>query len=301
MKLFAPDYYKEFKCKADRCSHSCCIGWEIDVDKKAIERYALSEAPYASKVLSSISSDGTPHFALGENDRCPHLDSNGLCRIITEMGEEYLCDICREHPRFYNSTPLGREVGLGMSCEEACRIILSSDSYAVNKIGNAQGSVRKCAFIAPVTRETIYSVLSDRSVPYEKRLNNIALRYGISPREKCDDEWREILSSLEYLDEAHKELFLCYSSNPQTAKSLEEPLERALAYFIYRHCAEAESEEEHRTLIGLCLVLERLLASVAQNTVSEITGAIEEAARIVSAEIEYSEDNLETLKEELLF
>ena len=27
-----PDYYKEFQCIADQCEHSCCIGWEIDVD-----------------------------------------------------------------------------------------------------------------------------------------------------------------------------------------------------------------------------------------------------------------------------
>jgi lysine-N-methylase len=32
MKLIAPDTYPEFCCIADRCRHSCCIGWEIDVD-----------------------------------------------------------------------------------------------------------------------------------------------------------------------------------------------------------------------------------------------------------------------------
>jgi lysine-N-methylase len=32
MKLRAPKYYLDFACIADRCKHSCCIGWEIDVD-----------------------------------------------------------------------------------------------------------------------------------------------------------------------------------------------------------------------------------------------------------------------------
>ena len=27
-----------------------------------------------------------------------------LCRIILNLGEDALCDICREHPRFYNFT-----------------------------------------------------------------------------------------------------------------------------------------------------------------------------------------------------
>ena len=301
MKLFAPDYYKEFKCIADRCTHSCCIGWEIDVDREALKRYRSSAHPYADKVLSSISSDGEPHFSLCEGERCPHLDERGLCRIITEMGEGYLCDICREHPRFYNTTPLGREVGLGMSCEEACRIILSSDSYAVNEIGRARGGVRKCAFIAPVTRETLYSILSDRTSPYEKRLNDIALRYGIPPTEKSDAEWREILGSLEYLDDAHRELFLCYSSNPKTAKSLDGALERALAYFIYRHCAEAENEAEHRNTVGLCLMLERLLASVAAAKGVTTAEGLIPYAQALSEELEYSEDNTDTLKTELLF
>ena len=36
MKLFAPEYYKQFKCIADKCTHSCCIGWEIDIDEEAL-------------------------------------------------------------------------------------------------------------------------------------------------------------------------------------------------------------------------------------------------------------------------
>ena len=39
MQLFAPTYYKKFKCIADRCQHNCCIGWEIDIDGETPERY----------------------------------------------------------------------------------------------------------------------------------------------------------------------------------------------------------------------------------------------------------------------
>ena len=30
MTVTVPSYYKDFKCIADKCRHSCCIGWEID-------------------------------------------------------------------------------------------------------------------------------------------------------------------------------------------------------------------------------------------------------------------------------
>ena len=100
MKIFAPGYYKKFKCIAEACRHSCCIGWEIDVDADAVLRYrALCDR----NILESIDfSAEAPHFELRADGRCPHLDGRGLCRIICEHGEEYLCDICREHPRFYN-------------------------------------------------------------------------------------------------------------------------------------------------------------------------------------------------------
>ena len=81
------------------------------------------------KIKASVSYDGAPHFRLTEAERCPHLLNSGLCGIICELSEKALCDICREHPRFYNFTNRGKEVGLGMSCEEACRLILSRDDF----------------------------------------------------------------------------------------------------------------------------------------------------------------------------
>ena len=39
MKLFAPKYYGSFKCIADKCEHSCCIGWEIDIDDTTLKKY----------------------------------------------------------------------------------------------------------------------------------------------------------------------------------------------------------------------------------------------------------------------
>ena len=129
MKLYAPTYYKRFRCIADRCEHSCCIGWEIDIDNEAIEKYKSLKHRYGEVIRDSISTDETPHFKLGEHERCPHLDECGLCKIILNVGEDYLCDICREHPRFYNYTDVA-EVGIGMSCAEAARLILSSSDYA---------------------------------------------------------------------------------------------------------------------------------------------------------------------------
>ena len=114
----------------------------------------------------------------------------------------------------------------------------------------------------------------------------------MSPRDVPDAEWREIIGSLEYLDGKHRELFLGYSSENNPVGSSEEKLERALAYFIYRHCSPAWDEEEFRASLGFSLFCERLLASVSDGDAD-----IPECARIISEEIEYSEENTERIKE----
>ena len=124
MKLYAPKYYKDFVCIAGECIHSCCIGWEIDVDDGARQKYEALDSELGREICEKTSHGC---FPLAENGRCAFLDEKGLCRIISALGDGYLCDICREHPRYYNVSGGVSEGGLGLGCEEAARIILALD------------------------------------------------------------------------------------------------------------------------------------------------------------------------------
>ena len=42
-----------------------------------------------------------------------------LCRTILTLGEEKLCNICTEHPRYYEWFGSVKEGGIGLCCEEA--------------------------------------------------------------------------------------------------------------------------------------------------------------------------------------
>ena len=65
MKLYAPDYYTKFACIADKCQHSCCIGWEIDIDDDTIEYYKTVEGSLGERLKNNIASDNeTAHFIL---------------------------------------------------------------------------------------------------------------------------------------------------------------------------------------------------------------------------------------------
>ena len=139
MKLIAPNYYKKFHCIADKCTHSCCsAGWEIDIDENTLNYYNSIEGEFGNKLKQNIinNSDNTSKcFKLCENNNCPFLNSNKLCEIYINLGEEHLCNICTEHPRFYEWFENCKEVGIGLCCEEAARIILSeNENFGTYKI-----------------------------------------------------------------------------------------------------------------------------------------------------------------------
>ena len=293
MKLYAPRYYEDFKCIADKCTHSCCIGWEIDVDETTYARYKKSNNEYAKAVLQSIDNCGTPHFKLTCGERCPHLNEQGLCKIIINMGEDFLCDICRAHPRFYNFTNYGQEAGIGMSCPEACRIILNCDSYnEIDVIARGAGDIEIIDYDALIDRDKIYEILKIEDITLSVKLNEICQAYGVNLKSIDKEAYIECISGLEYLNDSHRALFSAFSLEPSISENNEKYLERALAYFIYRHCTEALSIEDFKISLSFCLFCTILLASLIKNRAD-----VFEMSQILSEEIEYNTDNIDKIKE----
>lgn len=133
--ILQPNYYDDFKCIANKCKDNCCIGWEIDIDEATFNKYMLVKGELGNRLKNEIATENEVHyFKLKEHDRCPFLNRDNLCDIICEMGENGLCQICNDHPRYFNNYGDITEKGLGLACEEACRIILtqSTPSYMVN-------------------------------------------------------------------------------------------------------------------------------------------------------------------------
>ncbi len=290
MKLYAPTYYKKFRCIADKCEHSCCIGWEIDIDEDTLQKYKQLQSGYGAAIKGSISEEDPPHFQLCNGDRCPHLDERGLCKIILSEGEDYLCDICREHPRFYNYTSVA-EVGIGMSCPEAARIILSSPDFAAMEVvGEVDDVTDDVAFDGCAARSELYAILQDKVHDYATALDVIDRKYSTDVGE--DQERLDILNSLEYLNTDHRELFLQYSSKLRpNEKEQDEYLKRFLAYLVFRHCTEAINETDFCTRLTFCLFCERLLASLICSQGVRSLQEVATLASIISEEIEYSEEN----------
>lgn len=124
------DYYKDFKCIADKCKDSCCIGWEIDIDEDTYEYYRSVDGPFGKRLQQHmyLTEDKEHSFSLQEHGRCPFLNSTNLCDICIELGEEALSEVCTEYPRFAIEYGNVLQKALCLSCEEVGRILFTHEA-----------------------------------------------------------------------------------------------------------------------------------------------------------------------------
>ena len=301
-----PDYYKDFKCIAGACRHSCCIGWEIEIDKATKEFYDSVGGEMGRRLSENIKEGDTPEFILTENERCPFLNKDNLCDIIINLGEEHISHICREHPRFYNEICGRVEAGLGLSCEEAARIVLGKKTKTILECSGETTSDDKILSL----RDDLISLLQKREKSIRMRLFEVLNMCNTSLPERgvefwtdfllsleCMDEaWRDKISVLKILDGARSDKFDSYMKGRETE------YEQLAVYLIYRHFATAADMDDAATracfcvfgvwlvyALGLCAFLEKGEFSFEDQV---------ELVRLFSSELEYSEENTDALLDE---
>lgn len=291
--MLVPKYFPKFKCIAARCRHNCCIGWEIGVDEDTLQKYRALKGQMGHAIREGLLKDDEGvTLRLNERGRCVHLDEKGLCRIISGLGEEYLCEICREHPRFYHTVGGREEGGIGASCEEAARLILAESDYAtmVHPDGApaAITSITGADFDAFARRAALYAALFDRASSYGEKRRRVARDFAL-PRGLSDETLAALLCELEYFDQAHLPLLQAAVGGLMTDVV---EAERFLAYLVYRHASPAENEREFRCGVSFALLVEALFCRLVGS--AELSPV--EAARILSLELEYSEENTEAIR-----
>ena len=262
IKIYWPDYYKDFRCKADKCLHTCCAGWLVGIDEASVARFEKDPE------VSSKMSDGC--FVMRDDGRCPFLRDDNLCEMILKNGEDYLCDICREHPRFYNDMGDHIEAGIGLVCEEACRLALECGSpfelYSEDGSKTDLPDYVKQAF--------------DPSKPLAERLSLISggrrakskIRAEIfSEMEVMDPEWSGLLEQVAAEPVSEEDEDKAVSEN-------EKILTNFTAYLLYRYKGAGRFAAEAAWL----------LADLAVKGCN-----VFDAARMFSGEVEYSDVNID--------
>ncbi|MDE6024654.1 MAG: flagellin lysine-N-methylase [Lachnospiraceae bacterium] len=98
MKMFRPEFVDEFQCIAERCSYTCCSGWDVIID---CDTYNNNKQLYEDIERDCFfdAEDGEHFIKMREKAVCPFLNEKGLCKIVMEHGEDALSHTCKIFPR----------------------------------------------------------------------------------------------------------------------------------------------------------------------------------------------------------
>lgn len=194
MEMTAPSYYKDFRCLADACRDNCCrTGWEIEVDESTMDYYRSLPQPQRDRILAGIGRDEEGAFCiLPREGQCPFLNEQGLCSLVIELGEEHIGDICTLHPRYREWFPGRMEIGVGLCCEEAARLILSDpapaefETYLTDSDPDDEEDEDAPLYLPLLElRDRLFALVQDRSLPLRRRMAN-ALRLAKSAQEEIN-------------------------------------------------------------------------------------------------------------------
>ena len=312
MLFRVPSYYNFFKCKADKCTDNCCIGWEIDIDTDTAQYYKSVDGDFGKRLSENISKDNS--FIL-KNERCPFLNENNLCDVIINCGEDHLCQICRDHPRYFEWYGDLKEGGIGLSCEEAARLILTDDAhtFAESFTDEEDEPVNSELFsVLTKARAELFATLDSEGTLTEKlsyllefaenlqfNMDNretdaeyvpvySALKADIrdiislySDFEPIDGEWERELSSL-----ISREAVLL---TPNTEE--EKYMLNITRYFIWRYFLKGVFDEEILSKVKLAVISALIIYLMAGKDASLDVWIGK--SKLYSKEMEYSDENRE--------
>ncbi len=287
MLYVRPDFYDDFHCLAAACRHSCCVGWEIDVDGDSLKYYRSIPGALGEELRRQIALEPSPHFRLGEDERCPFLRPDGLCRLIVQLGEDSLCDICALHPRFFNDYPGRTEVGLGLCCEEAARLLTEGEG-PLRFLTESDGEGDETPTPLLKLREKIFVLLADDAQSLTTRMDKALGLMGQDLPAFDGEDTAAFFLTLERMDEAWTALLKKLEPAPKLEPRLSRTrYARLAAYLVYRHFAAAQTETEAARRLQFCFHAARLVCALEPYS--------PDALRLFSAEIEYSDENVEKI------
>jgi len=137
----APGYFPDFRCKADKCRHTCCRKWRIPVSREEYNRLitmecseSLNECIQNTFVMPDVVTDNHYRYIsfnwLGD---CRIL-KDGLCQLYIEKGESFLPKICCLYPRSFKNINNIKIASCSNSCEKVIEMIYENECLSIKEI-----------------------------------------------------------------------------------------------------------------------------------------------------------------------
>lgn len=306
MVVYQPEYYSRFQCLAGACPDSCCKEWAVAVDGDTLEKYRALPGALGEAVRRALTEEDGETVLFPQGGQCPLQREDGLCRVHGELGQEALCQVCREYPRLRHDYGSFLELGLELSCPEAAKLILSdpgavlsqtvpggdepdydeadmallleSQETALGFLDRAPGEALALLLMWGVRTQRVLDGETVSPFSPEK-----ALKEGKKAAEPgCLLQLRGLFLELEILTARWGEKLNTVQARPLTRKVL--PLAR---YFINRYWLQAVSDLDLYGRVKFIVVSCLLISS--------LDGDFTENAQLYSKEIENDPDNLDSL------
>ena len=305
MKHIYPTYYKKFKCIANECPDSCCKDWDVVVDEESECFYNSVNTEFGEKIrsLTVTDNDGDRIF-VSQNGKCPFWNKDMLCDIYINLGEEHLCETCKNFPRITQDYTDFVEHTLSLACPEGARLILEEEndySEFDNFIYNESDKLMDFLLKA---RAKTSKIFKDRKLSFAQRLKE-ALRYNKDIQNSLDEfSESESVSDLSYIFELHnkleimsnewKEILASASKNePDTNHDVE--FERLALYYIYRYYLNAIDS------YNVLSTIKRIACAYIVLSRCELERDCTRLMQLYSKEVEHSYENSEMLEDEFYF
>lgn len=302
MKEYVLSYYPKFKCIAEKCQHTCCAGWTVNIDENTLSVYK-NQASDFSKALKNGINFKKSKFKLDKSRRCAFLNQKNLCEIITNLGETSLCQVCRDHPRFKTFFDNGTEIGLGFCCERATQIILSYQDKIQPILIQDDENCLEPSFIQKQIlkfRKNALLIIQDRNKNINDRINELLSLCDII---LCERDFKKILKlflSLERLDKSWSTRLKNLKGKSfklKTDRKFSLYCEQFLANSLFRHISNCDDTMLLKGRLVACIISWWIIKSIFENEIISHDNfeLICDIVRAFSSEVEYSQKNLNKL------
>ena len=286
METIIPEFYPDFACKAGQCQHSCCCGWEIDIDQETAARYRSMPGSLGDRLRQNmLTRDGQSCFRMDEEGKCPFLRADGLCQIIRETGEENLCVICTMHPRFFTYVGAYELAGTGLSCEKTVELLLgSSDPLRFGVMKSAEQAGKSLMDLSALLAK-IGLIVPAEELQYTPAFTLDDAQFVLdclAQTEPIDADWQQAIADLQ-----RRLPDIIRSFQPSMVDSGR--FNRIFHYILYRQLEQAAGQGTAQVLSFAYLNTDFILLS------GLATGNLAEALRRWSEQIEYDPDNVALL------
>lgn len=207
-KTLTPHYLRSFKCIGTPCEDNCCIGWDVDFDRKSYQKYSKVKDGELGQLFKTCVRPNPDAYSdavdfatvrLKKDKVCPFLNEAHLCKIQSRFGEAYLSNVCATYPRYTNVIDGIYEHSATVSCPEAARLILMNPGGITFTEGEESQNTRCILTYEADTRDRSnpprvrylrelrdlsIAILQNRSMPLSQRLQVLGECFEEMQRDK---------------------------------------------------------------------------------------------------------------------